>query len=106
MNDNWQDELHRKWRIHERGPTTPTPLFLDRRMIVPLTRTLPPLPLLPLKVDFRCRVVFTCVRAYVRKIYVCKAMYERSLVSVKVEPLSTSRLSSTLFILPLFYLRD
>ena len=29
-----------------------------------------------------------------------------SLVSVKVEPRSTSRLSSALFILPLFYLRD
>ena len=33
-------------------------------------------------------------------------MQERSLVSVKVEPRSTSRLSSALFILPLFYLRD
>ena len=33
-------------------------------------------------------------------------MHERSLVSVKVEPRSTSRLSSALFILPLFYLRD
>ena len=33
-------------------------------------------------------------------------MRERSLVSVKVEPGSTSRLSSALFILPLFYLRD
>ena len=32
-------------------------------------------------------------------------MRERSLVSVKVEPRSTSRLSSALFILPLFYLR-
>ena len=31
---------------------------------------------------------------------------ERSLVSVKVEPRSTSRLISALFILPLFYLRD
>ena len=74
MNDNCQDELHQKWRIHERGPTTPTPLFLDRRMIGPLTRTLPPppLPLLPLKVDFQCPVIFTCVRAYVGKIYVRK----------------------------------
>ena len=33
-------------------------------------------------------------------------MHESSLVSVKVEPRSTSRLSSALFILPLFYLRD
>ena len=35
-----------------------------------------------------------------------EAMHERSLVSVKIEPRSTSRLSSALFILPLFYLRD
>ena len=33
-------------------------------------------------------------------------MREGSLVSVKVEPRSTSRLRSALFILPLFYLRD
>ena len=33
-------------------------------------------------------------------------MYERSHVSVKVEPRSTSRLISTLYILPLFDLRD
>ena len=33
-------------------------------------------------------------------------MHERSLVSVKVEPRFTSRLSSALFILPLFFLRD
>ena len=33
-------------------------------------------------------------------------MHERSLVRVKVEPRSTPRLSSALFILPLFYLRD
>ena len=33
-------------------------------------------------------------------------MHERSLVSVKVKPRSTSRLSSALFIFPLFYLRD
>ena len=32
-------------------------------------------------------------------------MHERSHVSVKVKPRSTSRLSSALFILPLFYLR-
>ena len=35
-----------------------------------------------------------------------EAMNERSDVSVKVEPRSTSRLFSTLYILPLFYLRD
>ena len=33
-------------------------------------------------------------------------MHEGSLVSVKVEPRSTSRLSSAFFILPLLYLRD
>ena len=33
-------------------------------------------------------------------------MHERSLVGVKVEPRSTSRLSSTRFILPLLYLPD
>ena len=33
-------------------------------------------------------------------------MYERSHVSVKVEPRSTSRLIWTLYIFPLFYLRD
>ena len=31
---------------------------------------------------------------------------ERSHVSVEVEPLSTSRVISTLYIFPLFYLRD
>ena len=35
-----------------------------------------------------------------------EAMHERSLVSVKAEPRSTSRLNSALFILNLFYLRD
>ena len=35
-----------------------------------------------------------------------EAMHERSFVIVKVESRSTSRLSSALFILPLFYLRD
>ena len=35
-----------------------------------------------------------------------EAMHERWLVSVKVEPRSTSRLSSALFILPLFFSRD
>ena len=44
-------------------------------------------------------VKFTCANKI-------EAMHERSLVSVKVEPRSTSRLSSALFILPLFYLRD
>ena len=33
-------------------------------------------------------------------------MHERALVIVKVEPRSTSRLNSALFIFPLFYLRD
>ena len=33
-------------------------------------------------------------------------MHERSLVSVKDKPRSTSRSISTLYILPLFYLRD
>ena len=33
-------------------------------------------------------------------------MHERSPISVKVEPCSTSHLSSALFILPMFYLRD
>ena len=35
-----------------------------------------------------------------------EAMHERSLVTVKVEPHSTSSLSSALFILRLLYLRD
>ena len=35
-----------------------------------------------------------------------EATYERSHVSVKVEPRSSSRLISALFISPLFYLRD
>ena len=34
-----------------------------------------------------------------------KAMYGKSGVNVKVEPCSSSRLSSALFILPLFYSR-
>ena len=50
-----------------------------------------------LPVDFHCRVISTCVR---------EAMYERSHVSAKVQSRSTSRLISTLYILPLFYLRD
>ena len=48
--------------------------------------------------------VRTCVKFTIgNKI---EAMHERSLDSVKVEPRSTSRLSSAIFILPLFYLRD
>ena len=35
-----------------------------------------------------------------------ETMYERSHVSVKVEPRPTERLILTLYILPLFYLRD
>ena len=43
----------------------------------------------------------TCVKfTFANKI---EAMHERSLVSLRIEPRSTSRLSSTLFILPLFY---
>ena len=47
----------------------------------------------------------TCVKlTFANKI---EAVHERSLVRVKVEPRSTSRLISALFILPLlFYLRD
>ena len=48
--------------------------------------------------------VRTCVKfTFANKI---EAMCERSHVSVKVEPRSTSRLFSTLYILPLFYLCD
>ena len=48
--------------------------------------------------------VCTCVKfTFANKI---EAVQERSLVSVKVERLSTSCLSSALFILPLFYLRN
>ena len=49
-------------------------------------------------VDFQCRVFFTCVTCVT-------AMPERALVSIKVEPRSTSRLSSAFFIFRLFYLR-
>ena len=43
------------------------------------------------RVDFQCRVIFTCVKfTFANKI---EALHERSLVSVKVEPRSTSRLS-------------
>ena len=60
-----------------------------------------------LRVDFQCRVIFTCVLCvkftFANKI---EAMHERSLVNVKVERLLTYRLSSALFLLSLFYLRD
>ena len=48
------------------------------------------------------------MRTYVKFTFANKieVMYERSHVSVKVEPRSTSRLLSTLYILPLFYFRD
>ena len=62
---------------------------------------------LTLRIDFQGRVILY-VAAYVRKIYVRKyieAMHETSLVRVKVEPSSTSLLSSALFVLPLPYLR-
>ena len=62
---------------------------------------------LSLIADFQCRVIVTSARAekftFANK---REAMHERSLVSVKVEPRSTSRFCSALFILPLFYLRD
>ena len=46
----------------------------------------------------------TCIKcSFTNKI---EAMQKRSLVSVKVEPRSTSHLSSALFMLPLFYLCD
>ena len=59
-----------------------------------------------LRVDFQCRVFFvrTCVKFTLANIL--EAMHERLHVSVKVEPHSTSRLSSALFILPIVYLRD
>ena len=58
-------------------------------------------------VDFHCRVILfmpTCVKfTFTNKI---EAMSERSHVSVKVESCSTSHLISTIYILPLAYLRD
>ena len=46
----------------------------------------------------------TCVKfTFANKI---EAMHERSLISLRIELRSISRLSSALFILPLFYLRD
>ena len=53
-----------------------------------------------------CRGIFSCVGAFTLANRIVAAMHERSLVSVKVESRSTSRLSSALFIFPLFYLRD
>ena len=48
--------------------------------------------------------VRSCVRfTFANKI---EAMRERSLLSEKVEPRSTSRIRSAVFTLPLFYLRD
>ena len=58
-----------------------------------------------LGVDFHNNFyVLTCVKfKFANKM---EAVYERSHVSIKVEAPSTSRLISTLYILPLFYLRD
>ena len=59
-----------------------------------------------IRVDLQCRnfYVRSCVKfTFANKI---EAMHERSLVSLKVEPRSTSRLRSALFTLPLFHLRD
>ena len=54
-----------------------------------------------IRVDFQCGVIFMCVKfTFANRI---EAMHERS---VNVETFSTSRLSSALFILSLFYLRD
>ena len=58
------------------------------------------------RADFQCCVIFTCVKfTFANKVEV---MHGRLLISIKVEPCSTSNscLSSTLFILPLFYLCD
>ena len=74
------------------------------RMIITAFRSLLvyyPWGLIPLSRNFYVR---TCVKfTFANKIGV---LCERSYVSVKVEPRSTSRLISTLYILPLFYLRD
>ena len=60
-----------------------------------------------LRVDFQLPRNFY-VRTWVKFTFTNKieAMHGRLLVSVKVEPSSTSRLISTLHILPLFYFRD
>ena len=74
-------------------------------MCLGLTRNV--LPCL-LRVDFRCRVIVTCLRACVKLTFANKIeeIHERSLVSGKVKFRSTSCLSSVLFNLTLFYLRD
>ena len=55
----------------------------------------------PVSLNFYVR---TCVKfTFGNKI---EAMHETWFANIKVEPRSTSRLSSVLFILPLFYLRD
>ena len=57
------------------------PLFCYERKIYVCT----------LRVDFHCRVIFTCVNSVcVNEI---EAMYERSCVNVKVEPRSTFTLT-------------
>ena len=63
------------------------------------------MPLLALRVDFQYNFhVLTCVKfKFANKI---EAVYERSHVIIKVEPPSTSRLISTLYILPLFYIKN
>ena len=54
-----------------------------------------------IRVDFQCGVIFTCLKfTFANRI---EAMHKRI---VNVETFSTSFLSSALFILPLFYLRN
>ena len=53
----------------------------------------------PLAFVLFCRVIFT----FANKI---EAIHEKSLVNAKLEPRSIARLSSVLFILPLFHLGD
>ena len=50
------------------------------------------------KVDFHCRVIFTCVNKI-------EAMYERSRVNVKVNLAQLSRLRVAFHTLPLLHLR-
>ena len=52
------------------------------------------------------RNIYLCTRVKLTFANKIEAMYERSHVSAKVESRSTSRLISTLYILPLFHLRD
>ena len=59
-----------------------------------------------LSVDFQCRIIFTCMCVKFTFVNKIEAMHERLLVSVKVEPHSTSRFRSALFIFPLFHLHD